>query len=48
MIPMQELIEEKILDLLWKILKCVSVVPHQVDEFSATNPPLAISVIYLK
>jgi hypothetical protein len=47
MIPMQELTEE-ILEHLQKILKGVSIISHQVDEFSATNPPPAVSVIYLK
>jgi hypothetical protein len=48
MVPMQELAEEEILERLRKILKGLSIISHQVDEFSATNPPLAVSVIYLK
>jgi hypothetical protein len=48
MIPMQELIEEEILERLRKILKGVNVIPHQVNKFSATNPPPVVSVIYLK
>jgi hypothetical protein len=48
MIPIHELIEEEILERLRKILKGVRVVSHQVDEFSATNSPLAVIVIYLK
>jgi hypothetical protein len=48
MVPMQELTKEEILERLQKILKGVSVVPHHVNEFPATNPPLDVSVIYLK
>jgi RecA-family ATPase len=48
MIPMQELIEEEILERLRKILKGVNVIPHQVNKFSATNLPPVVSVIYLK
>jgi hypothetical protein len=37
MVPMQELTEEEVLVRLRKILKDVSVVPHKIDECTASN-----------
>jgi hypothetical protein len=45
MFPTQELIEEKVLECLCKILKGVSVVLLRVNEFTAKNPPLAVSLL---
>jgi hypothetical protein len=39
-----ELMEEEILEHLWKILKGVSVIPLRVDECTTTNPPPSISL----
>ena len=38
-----ELTDEEVLERLQKMLKGVSVIPPAVSEFSANNPPLAIS-----
>jgi hypothetical protein len=37
--------EEEVLVRLHKILKDVSVVTHKVDEFTASNPPPAVSLL---
>jgi hypothetical protein len=44
MVPTQELTKEEVLERLCKILKGVSVVPLRADEFTAENPPLAVSL----
>ena len=42
-----ELIDEEVLEHLQKMLKGASVVPLTVSEFSANNPPLAVSCFLL-
>ena len=48
MVPTRELTEDEVLERLCKILKGVSVIPHRVDEYSATSPPPAISVLLFR
>ena len=48
MVSTRELTEDEVLERLQKILKGVSVVPHRVDEYSATCPPLVVSVFLFK
>ena len=43
MVPALELTDEEVLEHLQKLLKGASVVPLTVSEFSANNPPLAVS-----
>ena len=43
MVPALELTDEEVLERLQKMLKGASVVPLTVSEFSANNPPPAIS-----
>jgi hypothetical protein len=45
MVSMRELTEDEVLERLRKILKGVSVVLHMVDEYTATSPPPAVSVL---
>ena len=48
MVPMRELMEDEVLERLWKILKGVSIVLHRVDEYSAAYPPPTVSVFLFK
>lgn len=43
MVSTSKLTEDEVLGCLLKILKGVSVVLHRVDEYSAVNPPQAVS-----
>ena len=43
MVPALELTDEEVLERLQKMLKGASVVPLTVSEYSANNPPLAVS-----
>ena len=43
MVPALELTDEEVLERLQKMLKGVSVVPLTVSEYSANNPPPAVS-----
>ena len=43
MVPALELTDEEVLECLQKMLKGASVVPLTVSEYSANNPPLAVS-----
>ena len=43
MIPALELTDEEVLERLQKMLKGASVVPLTVSEYSANNPPPAVS-----
>ena len=43
MVPALELTDEEVLEHLQKMLKGASVVPLTVSEFSANNPPPAVS-----
>ena len=47
MVPALELTDEEVLERLQKMLKGASVVPPTVSEFSANNPPPAISCFLL-
>ena len=47
MVPALELTDEEVLERLQKMLKGASVVPLTVSEFSANNPPLAMSCFSL-
>ena len=47
MVPALELTDEEVLERLQKMLKGVSVVPLAVLEYSANNPPLAMSCSFL-
>ena len=47
MVSALELTGEEVLEHLQKMLKGVSVVPPAVSEFSANNPPPAVSCLYL-
>jgi hypothetical protein len=48
MVLTRELTEDEVLECLCKILKGVSVILHRVDEYSATSPPPAISVLLFR
>jgi hypothetical protein len=48
MVPTQELTEEEVLERIRKVFKGVSVIPHRVDEYTAANPPLAISLLLVQ
>ena len=47
MVPALELTDEEVLEHLQKMLKGVSVIPPAVSEFSANNPPPAVSCLSL-
>ena len=47
MVPALELTDEEVLERLQKMLKGVSIVPPAVSEFSANNPPPAVSCLSL-
>ena len=47
MVPTLELTDEEVLERLQKMLKGVSVVPLAVLEYSANNPPPAVSCSFL-
>ena len=47
MVPALELTDEEVLERLQKMLKGASVVPLTVSEFSANNPPPAVSCFSL-
>ena len=47
MVPALELTDEEVLERLQKMLKGVSVVPLAVLEYSANNPPPAMSCSFL-
>ena len=47
MVPTLELTDEEVLERLQKMLKGVSVVPLAVLEYSANNPPSAVSCSFL-
>ena len=47
MVPALELTDEEVLERLQKMLKGVSVVPLAVLEYSANNPPPAVSCSFL-
>ena len=47
MVPALELTDEEVLERLQKMLKGVSVIPPAVSEFSANNPPPAVSCLSL-
>ena len=47
MVPALELTDEEVLEHLQKMLKGASVVPPTVSEFSANNPPPAVSCFLL-
>ena len=46
MVPVLELTDEEVLERLQKMLKGASVVPLTVSEFSANNPPSAVSRLF--
>ena len=46
MVPALELTDEEVLERLQKMLKGVSVVPLAVLEYSANNPPPAVSCFF--
>ena len=45
MVPALELTDEEVLERLQKMLKGVSVIPPAVPEYSANNPPPAVSCL---
>ena len=47
MVPVLELTDEEVLEHLQKMLKGVSIVPLAVLEYSANNPPPAVSCSFL-
>ena len=47
MVPALELTDEEVLECLQKMLKGISVVPLVVLEYSANNPPPAVSCSFL-
>ena len=47
MVPALELTDEEVLERLQKMLKGVSVVPLAILEYSANNPPPAVSCSFL-
>jgi len=47
MVPALELTDEEVLERLQKMLKGVTVVPLAVLEYSANNPPPAVSCFFL-
>jgi hypothetical protein len=46
MVPTLELTEEEVLELLRKVVKGVTIVPHAVPKYCGDNPPLAVSCFY--
>ena len=48
MVPALELTDEEVLEHLQKTLKGASVVPLTVSEYSANNPPPAVSRFFLR
>ena len=48
MVPALELTDEEVLERLQKMLKGASVVPLTISEYSANNPPPAVSRFFLR